>query len=45
MKRLRVKDLSVGLMLREISLAKNNLISVEEFREIYTGDQDHADCG
>jgi DNA helicase II / ATP-dependent DNA helicase PcrA len=39
MKRLRVKDLSVGMVLREISLAKNNLISVQEFREIYTGDR------
>jgi DNA helicase-2/ATP-dependent DNA helicase PcrA len=39
MKRLRVKDLSVGMVLREISLAKNNLIPVEEFREIYIGDR------
>jgi hypothetical protein len=39
MKKLRVKDLSVGMVLREISLAKNNLISVQEFREIYTSDR------
>jgi superfamily I DNA/RNA helicase len=39
MKRLRIKDLSVGLVPREISLAKNNLIPVNEFREIYTGDR------
>jgi DNA helicase II / ATP-dependent DNA helicase PcrA len=39
MKRLKVKDLSVGLVLREISLSKNNLIPVEEFQEIYTGDR------
>jgi DNA helicase II / ATP-dependent DNA helicase PcrA len=39
MKRLRVKDLSVGMVLREISLAKNNLIDVEEFRALYDGDK------
>ena len=39
MKKLKVKDLSVGMVLREISLAKNNLIPVKEFREIYTGDR------
>jgi DNA helicase-2/ATP-dependent DNA helicase PcrA len=39
MKKLRVKDLSVGMVLREISLSKNNLIPVKEFREIYTGDR------
>jgi DNA helicase-2/ATP-dependent DNA helicase PcrA len=33
MKKLKVKDLSIGMILREISLAKNNLISVDEFRE------------
>ena len=29
MKRLRVKELTTGMVLREISLAKNNLIDVE----------------
>ncbi|MFC1881531.1 ATP-dependent helicase [Thermodesulfobacteriota bacterium] len=39
MKKLRVKDLSIGMVLREISLAKNNLIDVDEFRALYEGDQ------
>jgi len=39
MKQLRVKDLSIGMVLREISLAKNNLIDVDEFRALYEGDQ------
>jgi len=37
-KRLKFKSLSVGLVLKEISLAKNNLIPVEEFFELYDGD-------
>jgi len=39
MKKLKVKDLSIGMVLREISLAKNNLISVDEFRALYEGDR------
>ena len=39
MKELRIKDLSLGMVLREISLAMNNLISVEEFRDLYEGDK------
>jgi DNA helicase-2/ATP-dependent DNA helicase PcrA len=39
MKKLKVKDLSMGMILREISLAKNNLITVEEFRDLYSGDK------
>lgn len=39
MKRRRVKDLSIGMILREISLAKNNLISVSDFRDLYEGDK------
>lgn len=39
MKRLRVKELTTGMVLREISLAKNNLIDVEEFRALYDGDK------
>ncbi|MBT4526272.1 MAG: UvrD-helicase domain-containing protein, partial [Deltaproteobacteria bacterium] len=31
MKQLKIKDLTVGTVLREISLAKNNLIFVDEF--------------
>lgn len=38
-KKKRFKSLSVGLVLKEISLAKNNLISVEEFFELYDGDK------
>jgi len=39
MKRLKIKDISIGVVLREISLAKNNLITVDEFKELYTGDK------
>ena len=39
MKDLRIKDLSIGMVLREISLSKNNLISIEEFRDLYEGDK------
>ena len=39
MKELRIKDLSLGMVLREISLAMNNLISVDEFRDLYEGDK------
>ena len=39
MKRLRVKELTTGMVLREISLAKNNLIDVAEFRALYDGDK------
>jgi len=38
MKRKRM-DVSVGTVLREISLAKNNLIGVEEFRALYESDK------
>jgi len=38
MKQLRIKDLSTGMVVREISLAKNNLITVEEFGDLYEGD-------
>ena len=38
MKRKRL-DLSVGTILSEISLAKNNLIGVEEFRALYESDK------
>jgi DNA helicase-2/ATP-dependent DNA helicase PcrA len=39
MKRLKVKELTTGMVLREIALAKNNLIDVEEFRALYEGDK------
>ena len=39
MKQLKVKDLSMGMVLQEIGLAKNNLISVDEFRDLYEGDK------
>lgn len=39
MKHMRLKDLSLGMVLREISLAKNNLINVNEFRALYEGDK------
>ena len=38
-KKLRCKELSTGAILTEISLAKNNLITVQEFRELYAGDK------
>ena len=39
MKDLKVKNLSIGMVMQEISLAKNNLISVEEFKTLYDGDK------
>ena len=39
MKDLKVKNLSIGMVMQEISLAKNNLIPVEEFRTLYEGDK------
>lgn len=39
MKHMRLKDVSVGMVLSEISLAKNNLIDVAEFRALYEGDK------
>lgn len=38
MKRKRL-DISVGTLLQEISLAKNNLISVQEFHDLYGSDK------
>jgi DNA helicase-2/ATP-dependent DNA helicase PcrA len=38
-KHLKYKDLAIGMVLREISLAKNNLIVISEFRDLYTGDK------
>ena len=38
MKKLRIRNVPLGLVVREIGLAKNNLISVEEFINLYEGD-------
>ena len=39
LKKAKVKNLPSGMILREISLAKSNLIDVEEFKTLYQGDQ------
>jgi len=39
MKKLKIKDLAIGMILREISLAKSNLITADEFRSLYEGDK------
>lgn len=39
LKHLKIKNVSLGMALSEISLAKNNLITVEEFRSLYEGDR------
>ena len=38
MKRHRIKDISVGQILGEIGLAKNNLIDIEQFRDLFDTD-------
>jgi DNA helicase-2/ATP-dependent DNA helicase PcrA len=39
LKKLKAKSLSVGSVLQQISLAKSNLISADEFRSLYEGDK------
>jgi len=39
MKRLKADGLSTGMVLREISLAKSNLVGVDEFGDLFTGDK------
>ncbi|MCK4378988.1 MAG: ATP-dependent helicase, partial [Deltaproteobacteria bacterium] len=39
MKTLRIRNLAVGMVMKEISLAKNNLIFLDEFRDLYAGDK------
>ncbi len=39
MKKQRIRNIPVGLIIREISLAKNNLVTVEEFSDLYVGDE------
>lgn len=43
--RSRVRDLSTGMVLREIALAKANLISFSEFLELFDGDKTLAKIG
>ena len=38
-KHLKYKDLATGMVLREISLAKSNLVTTSEFRDLYAGDK------
>lgn len=38
MTKLKIRDLSIGMVLTEIRLSKNNLISLDEFTELYQGD-------
>ena len=39
MKSLKYKDLAIGMVIREISLAKSNLVTTSEFRDLYAGDK------
>ncbi len=39
MKKKRIKNIPVGLVIREMSLAKNNIIDADEFADLYTGDE------
>lgn len=39
LKQLKIKTVSVGAVLQQISLAKSNLISADEFRSLYEGDR------
>jgi DNA helicase-2/ATP-dependent DNA helicase PcrA len=39
MKKLKIKDLAMGMVLSEISLAKSNLITADEFRSLFEGDK------
>jgi len=39
LKKLKYRDLPTGMVMNEIGLAKNNLISIKEFRDLYTGDK------
>ena len=42
---LKIKDLSVGMVLNEVKLAKNNLIFIEEFFDLYAGDETMTKLG
>ena len=39
LKKLKYRDLPTGMVMNEIGLAKNNLISIHEFRDLYEGDK------
>jgi len=39
MRKMKINNLPTGMILREISLAKSNLISSDEFHSLYEGDQ------
>jgi len=39
LKKLKYRDLPTGMVMNEIGLAKNNLISIQEFRDLYEGDK------
>ncbi len=38
MKKKRIRNIPVGLVIREISLAKNNIIDANDFADLYAGD-------
>ena len=38
LKKLKIRNIPSGIILREIGLAKNNLITVDEFKDLYDGD-------
>ncbi|MBF0259578.1 MAG: ATP-dependent helicase [Desulfamplus sp.] len=39
MKKKKIKNIPVGLIIREINLAKNNLVTADDFKEIYSEDK------
>lgn len=39
MKKKRIRNIPVGLVIREISLAKNNIIDANDFADLYIGDE------
>jgi len=38
LKKLKIRNIPSGMVLREIGLAKNNLITIDEFKALYDGD-------
>ena len=39
LKKLKIRNIPSGMVLREIGLAKNNLITIEDFKALYDGDE------
>jgi DNA helicase-2/ATP-dependent DNA helicase PcrA len=39
MSKRKIRNIPVGMVIREISLAKNNIIDADEFADLYTGDE------